>query len=391
MSVLFRLELASPATNTKNAFTKILTNADNQVRQISVALKKEKGRSSYLTAEVFDPRWELFDKLPDPAFHDVPVRLYMPPLKAPQSPPILVFDGMITTLDENFPDWRFTIVAHDKSFKARLNAAQRVVRNKNSVQAAQELARRYGLTVEIGQDVLDDVANRKIIARAVDISIPATAALAMSDWQQITRMLESDGLRGYMKGRTLIVEKQPRKTYKKKITPADTTSLNVRIQHVRGPGHGGNIINPAFEGTDSQKAVFAAQGALIQDFVNSMTAGQARTHRKPVGGRPANHDGSHAEAAAAKWTNKVTRMAGRKDEAQWTGDLTPDLFPDYYVTMSGWGAKVNGDWEIEEVNHILVPGDNGAQTTMKLVRGASKQAAKSADIPFGSNDDKLFS
>jgi phage protein D len=60
----------------------------------------------------------------------------------------------------------------------------------------------------------------------------------------------------------------------------------------------------------------------------------------------------------------------------------PDLFPDYKVTLDGWGPKVNGEWDIEEVGHVLVPNENGSQTTLKLTRGLSKQGAPSVGIPF---------
>jgi phage protein D len=375
--VLFRLEFAAPATNTSNAFTKILTNADNQVQQVAVALKKEKGRISYLTADIFDPRWKLFNALPDIAFYDVPVRLYMPPLDAPQSPPILVFEGIATTYEPHFPDWRFTLVAHDKSFKARLNATQKIIKGKTSAQAAEALAKRYGLTAEITADVAG------IVARAADISLPAIATNAMSDWQQVQRMLESDGLRGYVKGSKLIVEKLPIKTYRKTFKPDEPacSQFTVRIQHVRGPGKGGDTITPAFENRESSKAVRETQG-VAQREADNMTAGQARTHRRPVGGAPAGHGGSHSEASAAKWSNQVTRLRHRKDEATWSGDLTPDLFPDYKVTLDGWGPKVNGDWDVEEVSHVLIPGEGGSGTTLKLTRGLSKQGAPSIGIPF---------
>jgi phage protein D len=375
--VLFRLEIAAPRTNTSNAFTRVLTNTDNQVQQISVALKKEKGRISYLTADIFDPRWKLFNALPDIAFFDVPVRLYMPPLDAPQAPPTLVFEGIATTYEPHYPDWRLQLVAHDKSFKARLNATQQVIKGKTSAQAAEMLARRYGLTAEITADVTD------LVARASDISVAAVATNAMSDWQQVTRMLESDGLRGYVKGNRLVVERLPTKTYRKTFKPDEPacSQFSVRVQHVRGPGHGGDTITPAFENRDSSKSVRETQGTAQRE-ADAMTAGQARTARRPVGGRPHNHDGSHAEAYAAKWSNQVTRFRHRKDEATWIGDLTPDLFPDYKVTLDGWGPKVNGEWDIEEVGHVLVPNENGSQTTLKLTRGLSKQGAPSVGIPF---------
>lgn len=379
--VLFRLEIAAPATNTSNAFTKILTNEDKQVRQITVELKKEKGRISYLTAEIFDPRWTLFNALPDIAFYNVPVRLYVPPLNAPQSPPTLVFDGLATTYDAGYgPDWRFVLVAHDKSFPARLNATQRMIKGKTSVEAARDLSKRYGLTAEVTADSTDLAG---VVARAADLSIPAIATTAMTDWQQVTRMLESDGLRGYVKGSKYIVEKLPKKTYKTTIRPdSGTTSFNARIQHVRGAGEGGDKITPAFENQGSSKVVRSTSGTA-QTLADDMTAGQARTQRQPVGGRPADHNGSHAEKSAAKWSNQVTRLRHRKDEATWVGDLIADVFPDYFATLDGWGPKVDGAWDIEEVGHVLVPGDGGSQTTIKLSRGLSKQGAASTGIAFG--------
>lgn len=370
----FRLELAVPATNISSAFSKVFTETDNAVQQIEVTLKKEKGRSSYLTASIHDPMSKIIDTLPDVAFFDVPVTLYMAKASRPQSITTKVFSGIVTAYDVSnagTPQSMLQVVAHDNSFKARINAVYNTIKNKTSVQAATALAARYGLTL----DALS-VGDVKLVQRIVDIGIPATGEVFMSDWDQLNRMLYSDGLTCFVHDKKLVIHQAANAVYPATFRPGDGVfiDLNFRINHIRGPGGMGNTTTPvAFDYQGVDKAV---QGSVAVEAAK-VQGGSGKTHRRPVGGASIATTGSHVEdTAGAKWENHVTRLRARKDEATLTLNPTPDLFLTHIVNLDAVSAKANGAWESEEIKHVVVPGDAGSHTVASLHRGPNKQAAK---------------
>jgi len=382
VGVPFHLVIAAPATNVANNFTVSLTAADQAVQSIMVARKKEKGRSSYMTVDLADTHWSLFTKLPDVAFFDVPVQLYCAPQDEPDKQPTLVFDGYCTAYDAKFPTQHMTVTAHDKGFKARTNAVQRALKNKTPLQAVQAIAADYGYTVDA------DVGDAFLIARVSEIGIPPTGINGMSDWRQIVRICASVGLTVHMQGSKMVVRQTSKTTYGRTFKPDDgfVRELDVRINHI-GSGLGNNSLRPAFDNNDTDKAV--AKSAATQAEAAKIKGGSAQVGRSPVGGRAAGK-GTHGEdKQGARWSNLVTGKRHRKDEMTVITSVIPDLFPDHLVPFSGFGPKVDGNWEVDELEHQIVPGDGGSQTTTKYVRPTSSQAANQAGVAFYSKDLKI--
>lgn len=372
MQTNFRLVIAAPATNTANAFTKTYTQEDQAVQSIEVELKKEKGRSSYLTANIRDPGLKTFGSLPDIAFFDVPVTLYMvEPGKS--STPTLVFDGKMTKLGATWPTPDIEIVAHDKSIDMRRRAKARTFKNMTSVQIVQKIAAEYGLTVDASA-----LGDAKLESRRISHGLAPSGIVYLSDWEHCLRELESDGLRMHTKGSKIYVEQLPTSVYATTFRPGDgrVVSLNVSINHVRGPGDMGNTKgNVALDHSGTEQAVSGAAAAEA----NKAKDGDGKTHSHPVGGPSTKTRGAHTEdTTGARWTNQVTPKRGRKDEATMVLNPTPSLYLTNLVPLAGWGAKIDSNWEVLSIKHVLVPGSGGSNTTATLERGTSKGGAKQA-------------
>lgn len=369
-----------PATNVANAFTKVYTQADQAVQSIDVELKKEKGRVSFLTAKIRDPGLSVFGQLPDVAFYDVPVKLYIvEPGKSP-STPVLVFDGKATILRATWPDADVEIVAHDKSIDMRRTAKYRTFKNLNSVQIVTKIANDYGLTVDSSN--IGDVV---LVVRSFSIGHPASGDSSYSDWNHCLRELAADGLTIHCKGSKLVVQQLPTSIYPQTFRPGDgkVVRLRVSIQHVRGPGDLGGKSNPvALQNAGTDKAL---QGSNATEGAKEK-GGDARTHQRPVGGMQSTGKGAHTEdVKGTRWSNTVTKSRGRKDEAQLTLNPTPGIFLTHLIPISGFAGKIDGNWEVVSVHHVIIPGDGqSSETVVDLARGLSKGGAKQTGlVAFG--------
>lgn len=375
----FKLSLAVPATQVSNAFSKIYTQSDQAVQSISVELKKEKGRLSYLEAAIRDPDLAAFGQLPDIAFFDVPTTLDIVQ-PGSTSIPVRAFDGKMTFLDGSWPEMDTQVVAHDKSIDMRRRAKNRTFHNRTSVQILQQIAAEYGLTVD--STSLGDV---KLAIRSISIGHPSSEDDSMSDWLHALREIEADGLTVHTRGATIYVQQYPTNIYPTTFRPGDgkVIGLKVRISHVRGPGDLGNkTAHVAWDHSGSEKAV---SGAAATE-ATSEKGGDARTHRRPVGGQASTNKGAHTEdVSGTKWENVVTKSRGRKDELTLTLQPTPSLYLTHLVPLSGWGGKIDGNWEVVSIRHLVVPSEGQqSTTTVSLTRGTSKGGAKqTGGIAFG--------
>jgi len=372
MQTNFRLVIAMPATGVANNFTKTYTQEDQAVQSIEVELKKEKSRLSYLTANIRDPGLRVFGQLPEPAFFDVPVTLYMvEPAKT--STPTLVFDGKMTKLAAKWPSQDVEIVAHDKSIDMRRRARARTFKNMTSVQIVQKIAAEYGLSVDASS-----LGDSKLVARTISHGLAPGGVAYLSDWEHCVRELESDGLRMHVRGSKIYVEQLPTSLFATTFRPGDgrVISLDVSINHVRGPGDMGNTKgNVALDHSGTEQAVSGAAASEAQKAKD----GDGKTHSHPVGGPSSKHKGAHTEdTTGARWTNQVTPRRGRKDEATLMLNPTPSLYLTNLVPLAGFGAKIDGNWEVLSIKHAVVPGSGGSNTSVSLERGTSKGGAKQA-------------
>ena len=366
----FRIEIASPATAAAAAFGVTLTEADNAVQSVQVELKKDKGRVSYLTVNLTDPGFKFFSRLPDIAFFDVPLKLYAARVGGSSAVPVLVFDGLITAYHASFGALTtLQLVAHDKTIKARKSARIRTIKNKTSVQAAKDIAAEYGL--ELDATSLGDVA---MAQRAIDFGIAGSGEKFMSDWDHVVKCLAADGLVVFVKGSKLVVHQASTDVYGTMFKPGDglVWRLDATINHVRGPGGMGNKAGPvAMDHKGTEKAVSGVNAIEA----SKESGGDGRTHRRPVGGPATSTSGAHTEdVSGAKWKNTVTHDRNRKDEATLTASFLPDLYLSHLVAISGFGAKIDRNWEIEGIRHDIIPA--GASTTSVTMHSATSKGAQ---------------
>lgn len=379
MPIGFRLEIAAPRTNTREAFSKKLTATESMVQRVDIALKKEKGKISTLTAELFDPRLKLLDELPDPAFFDVGVKLYLAKPGQPSSVSVKTFDGIATSYDlSSWVQGRWLLVAHDNSYKARVRALQRTFTNKTSLDLVKLIAREYGW--EVDTSALSNT--RTLEQRLFSIGLPASGDKFYSDWDHLQRELLSDGLTAHVKHNKLIIHRAPQTAYSRTFRPGDGYFIDLAgsIRHVRGPGGQGNISSQvAYDHAGAEKAL---KGKPKQ-AAEAMQGGDGKTHIRPVGGASTKTQGAHSEdTKGASWSNEVNLRRKRKDEATLTLNVTPDLFLDHLVPLDGVSSKYNGQWEPIEIRHAIVPSSE-SHTTVAMQRGVNRQAAaQSGTVAF---------
>lgn len=385
MATAFKLEIASPGTKTTSAKSWVFTGDSAQpeaVSQISTEIRKDHRRISTLTALITDPKWltkpldSLFTALPDPAFNDIPCRLWLAPPGSPREPTTLVFDGKLTSLQPSFPaPTLLTVVATDRSIDARKNAQLRTFKNKTSVQIAAEIAKDYSYTLDL--DTGDVVPK----ARAIDLGYGGSVGGGkLSDWDHLCRALNADGFEVHMEGTKLVVKRTQSTQYPTTFrhgAPGVLSFVPI-IEHVRGPGASGDNKTPvALE----DKGTKAAATATAQE--QAALKASARTHRNPIEGQASTQDGAHAERPPeVGWTNLATRLNRRKDTATLSLLPTPDLQLQHVVIIQGWGGKCDGPWYADSIRHQIV-GSTYAATTVSLHRAASAAAAKSAGVAFG--------
>lgn len=375
----FRLELAVPATSVANAFSKIYTQADQAVQSIDVELKKEKGRASFMIVQIRDPSLTAYGQLPDPAFFNVPVKLYIVEPGSSTSTPTIVFDGIVKSLKASWPSYDIEVVAEDKTIQMRRSAKYRSFKNLTSVQIVQKIASDYGLSVDASN--LGDV---QLIARRFSLGHPASGDTAYSDWDHCVRELAADGLTVHYspKAAKLVVQQLPSNVYPQTFRPGDgkVIELKATINHVHGPGELGGKSNPvALQNAGTDKAL---QGANATEGTKEQ-GGDARTHQRPVGGASASSNGAHTEdIKGTRWQNTVTKSRGRKDEATLTLNMTPGIYLTHVIPLAGFAGKIDGNWEVVSVKHSLVPGEgHQSETVVDLARGLSKGGGKQTNLP----------
>lgn len=373
MSQAFRLEIGI-AGKSDNYFV-ALTDDSHQLLQIDCELKTDGKRVSYLTCGIADPGWILFGKLPDPAFANVPVKLYMAKPGSEQSITHLVFEGKVTSFQAGYPGPEtLTMVAHDLSIDARRQAKYRTYRNVSSVQLCRLIAKDYGYDVDAS--LLGDVS---IVQRAIDMGVQPTEGSALSDWDHMRRSLASDGLQLYVKGSKIIIQQSQDTNYPAKFIRGEppVITLSVNVNHIRGPGKGGDNTLIPFQGPGDVQALKGNQLLL-----GAKEQSKQRTHRRPVGGANVSTTGAHSEdTTGTQWKNLVTSLKRRKDTAQLTCFPIPDFDPRYRPVLEGWGAKVDGIWFTESVKHVLLPGGAGSTTMISIMRGPSPGSTKIANLP----------
>lgn len=364
MAQSYRLEVAAPSTTVANAKTWAFSPDTGNVVSVDLELKKEKHRISVLQATIYDPRFEIFSALPDPALFTVPVTLYLATPEQPSIPSQKVFVGHITSLQLGYPAYdRMTIVAHDESIEARRNKRYQTVKNVRGDALAKQIAAAYGLTVDIqGAPTFTN--------RVVEIGAQ------VSDWDLLARVLYYDGLEIYTDGSTWrirqIASQNYRTTFQKDEPPV--VKLEASINHI-GSGYDkkGSV---ALENSGTYVAAQSSQAEAKKENASE------RSHRRPVGGSVTTNTGSHSESPGNKgWTNVATQLRRRKDTAVIEMLATPDIGIQHIVNLSGWGGKVDGPWHINVIKHVIT-GSEFAATTLEMQRAASSGSSAASGVPF---------
>lgn len=368
MALNYRLEVATPATATANAKTWTFTADTGNVSTIETSLKRDQKRCSYLHAVIVDPGWTIFGALPDPAFANVPVRLYLGPDDSSSPPTTLVFDGKVTLFEAGYPEFEsLTIEAHDNTIDLRRQKKYRTFKKKTSVQIAQAICKDYGITVT--QDELITLTQLRTI----------TIGMEISDWDHLCRELNFDGLEVYTKGKTLHIRLAANQVYATTFhkDSAPVVSLKARIPHVSGPGEGGD--KKGAIALENAGTYAAAKGG--DKTIDDKQGASERTHRRPVGAPAATSTGSHSEDPGNQgWTNNVVKSKRRKDELTLVCTVIDDIGLQHKAKLAGWGSKIDGEWFIDSIKHVLV-GNSYGNTTLDLRRALSSGAAKSANLP----------
>lgn len=376
MALYYRVVVSAPATQVSAAKSFVWTPESEVVETIDCELRKEHRFISTLTVRLWDKRdgqkiWPIFNALPDPAFSNVPIQLYLSKPGEGQAASKLVFDGKVGSLQPGYPgDSHLTIVAHDNSIAARLKASYKTFKNRTSVQLAQQIAQTYGLQVD-----LSELGSAELKQRLIDIGANPGG---FSDWAQVTRALRVDGLELYMnmKSGKLVVRKIAQLTYPTTFTPDDgnVISLEAQVNHVHGPGGGGVSRTPTPGGNRGVQV--SATGSVAQE--GSAEGSIGTTHRVPAQGPKTGSSGAHTESIGdLKGPSEQRRR--RKDTLSLTLRLTPDIDMRHIIAIKGWGQKLDGKWYPESIRHNLVSGSHG-QTTLSLITVPSSGSLRQAGI-----------
>jgi hypothetical protein len=211
--------------------------------------------------------------------------------------------------------------------------------------------------------------------RVIDLGMPGMGR-GLSDWNHAVRALAADGLEVYCVGKKLKVRKSAQVKYPHTFEPDDGIVLDFKptINHVSSPGAGGKSQTPTPGGTKG--TVSTAQGSVAQENAAAKT-GEV-THRTIPQGAKSGHAGAHTESLGSN-AGKEYQSRKRKDEASLTLRGLPDLGLQHAVSLSGWGAKFDGDWHVKSVRHQLA-GAGPLTTTVMLTRSPSGTGQKQAGI-----------
>lgn len=374
MALAFRIEVPAPATSSTAAKSFVWTGDSEVVQTINLELHREHKHISCLTVQLWDPRtgmqmWPLYNALPDPAFADVPCKVSLAQPDGGPSTLTTVFEGKVTSLQAGYPGpSHTTIVAHDKSISARLQARYKTYKAKTSVQIAQQIAKDYGYDVDVTA-----LVGLTLTQRAIDLGASTMGLGAFSDWNHLVRALAVDGLELYVKNKTLHIRQSASTLYPTVFTPDDGRGIQMDVQtnHVSGPGAGGQTKSPMPGG--NKGTTLASTGSTAQEAAKEGSV--ATTHRTPPQGAKQGHTGAHTESSRS-----LTAYAGqrrkRKDVVALTLGLTPDIGMQHLIQLKGWGLKIDGIWFIETITHSLAGGSGSTQLhlTNKPSTGAQTQA-----------------
>lgn len=343
---------------------------------VSIATEESRERRaiSVLTAELLDPNWSsngsIFAKTKDPAFDNVPIKLYLSKAGEARTQQQVVFDGKLTTMAVGYPERKtLTLTCHDNSIDARRNKTLKAFGNKTGVQVAEAIAKRYGFEIDTTQ-IASNLA--KLTQRRMDLGYNPK----LSDWDHLQRALAADGFVAHVKGKKLHVTQAPSVVYGTVFyrDRFPVVSLNVTIQHVRGPGGQGDVRGAVFmDGRGTQ--------AARRDAEAKREKSTAQTGRMSVAGAATKSGNTQAieDIDGNKPEAVVEYLRKRKDAAQLTILAAPDLSVINNVQLRDWGGKVDGTWFCETVRHTIA-GEGSALTIAGLMRGASQGAKKGAGL-----------
>jgi len=376
MALAFRLEVPAPATSSTSAKSFVWTGDSEVVDSIEVELHREHKHISMLKVQLWDPKtngqyFPIYNALPDPAFADVPCKLSIAKPDGGPSTLATVFDGKLTSLQAGYPGpTHTTIVAHDKSISARLQARYKAYHGKTSVQIAQQIAKDYGYDIDVTA-----LAGLTLTQRAIDLGASTLGLGAFSDWNHLVRALAVDGLELYFKGSKMYVRQVATTVYPTTFSPDDgnVISIDVCTNHVGSPGAGGQSKTPTPGG--NKGSTLSATGGTAQEAVKEGST--ATTHRTPPQGAKQGHSGAHTESSRSL-TAYAAQRRRRKDTVNLTLRLTPDIGMQHLIQLKGWGQKIDGGWYIETIAHSLA--GNAGTTTLHLTNKPSDGSQKQAGI-----------
>lgn len=375
MAQNYRVEIDQPATKTRVAKSWAWTADSGIIESIEVELQKEGKRITVATVSLWDKKengqwWPITNQLPDPAFADVPIRIYLSRADSPSSF-VLIFDGKVTSLQPGFPGpSNLVIVAHDRSIDMRMKARYRTYAKLTSVQIAQKIAADYGLTVD-----LSELVGVTLSPRALELGAPGVGR-GLSDHAQMVRALAADGLELYVKGKKIKIRQLAQAKYSRTFRPDDGYVIEFRptINHVSSPSGGGQSKTPTPGG--SKGTVATAHGDEAKE--NQAAGTEESTHRTIPQGAKSAHTGAHTESLGSN-EGKAYQNRKRKDEASLTVRGLPDIGLQHIVSLNGWGAKFDGDWHLTTAHHSIA-GSGHLTTALSMTRSPSGGAQKQIGI-----------
>ena len=369
MELNYRLEISSPADTKTKATVWEFTPESGRVVSIESTLKIEHHRISTLVAKIHDPDWSIFNSLPDPAYADVPIKLFASRAGSSDMSEYPRFDGKVTELQIGYPaESTLTVTAHDKSVDARKEKQYRTLRGLTSVQLARQIAKVYGFSVDASTEAL-----------AVTTTKAIHHSMGLTDWDFLGRALSADGLELHwdIHKKAIVIRKGTDLEYPTRIVRGQppVVRLEVRIMHIGGPGKGGDVNVATHEtgGTELSVSGILARAAKGEKATKV-------THRMPIG-IGSSTTGAHSEDArkGSPWSPSVDLKRKRKDTATLTCPLLPDLTLSHRIRLEGWGGKVDGLWEPESVRDVIA-GNRFMPTTIELRRPASKSSSDRAGL-----------
>ncbi len=380
MSQYYRITVQQPATHTKAAKNWVWTPESDIVMSADVSLTKEHKKISTLTLQLWDERsnqqlWPIANSLPDPAFANVPLQLYLSKPSEGQSASKLVFDGKITQLSCGWPGpSHTTIVAHDKSIDMRRAAAYRTIKNKTSVQLATAISKEYGLETDTSE-----LVGVTLTTRLIDMGLGSVGLGSFSDWHHITRALAVDGLEMYVVGNKLKIRKLAQIRYPHTFRPEDDLVIEFQpqINHVSGPGAGGQSKVPIPGGSKGTNLAVTGTKKIETDAEGA----DATTHRTIPQSQSSSGAAVHTEGLGDN-KSPADQKRKRKDEATLVVWALPDIGLQHLISISGWGGKFDGDWHIKALKHSIA-GRTPATSSLTLTREPSSASQKQIGIQPG--------